>query len=389
MIRTHDTAAPGARKDPGPAGASPQGAGLSPLALEGVCARYGRLTAVADVSLDVAEGELLCLLGPSGSGKSTLLRLVAGLERPSGGRILLDGVEVSGSNRLVAAERRRVGMVFQDFALFPHLTIAANVAFGLRGRPRREVAQIVAATLTRLDLVHHAERYPHMLSGGERQRAALARALAPGPRILLMDEPFSSLDDRLRDRVRQETVDLLRETRTTSVVVTHEPEEAMRIADRIALLHGGRLVQCGRPADVYARPNTLFAARFFSDVNELAGTCREGRVETPLGSFAVPSGIDGARARVGVRPQHVRVSATPTGLSGHVVRSLFLGEVEQLAVAIAGLDTPLVIRTFGRTALDPGDSVFLDINPADVLVCPEERDALVSTASGAIECQES
>ena len=343
------------------------------VALEQLVMRYGRATALDAVSLAIGDGEIVCLLGPSGSGKSTLLRLVAGVERPSAGRVVLDGVEVAGPRVFVEPERRRVGMVFQDYALFPHLTIAANVAFGLRGRPRAEIDRLVAAMLERLDLSRHAASYPHTLSGGERQRVALARALVPAPRVLLMDEPFSSLDTRLRDRVRQQTIDLIRETGTTTLFVTHDPDEAMRIADRIALLQEGRLVQAGPPEEIYSRPATLFAARFFSDINELPGVCRNGRVETPLGSFAAPHLADRALARVCIRPQHLRLASGPTAIPARVVRTTFLGEIDHLALSVHGIDAPLTLRAFGRTRLEPEDQVYLDVHQDDVLVVAHER----------------
>jgi iron(III) transport system ATP-binding protein len=340
------------------------------VAVDQVSRRYGAVEALKDASLAVAEDEIVCLLGPSGSGKSTLLRLLAGIERPSSGRVLLDGREVAGPGRFVEPEQRRVGMVFQDYALFPHLTVAANVAFGLRGRGRADQETRVRALLQRVGLHAYASRYPHELSGGERQRVALARALAPGPRVLLMDEPFSSLDDRLRRRVRQETADLLREMRTTAVVVTHDPDEAMQIADRIALLHAGRLVQCDTPEALYARPATLFAARFFSALNELPGTCRRSGVETVFGRVAAPHLADGASAVVCVRPQHLRLVPAPAGVQARIVHATFLGEVEQLELAVAALEGPLTLRVFGRTRLAPGSIVHVDVHPPDVMVLP-------------------
>lgn len=346
----------------------PLAAAATRVALDRVGLRYGAIPALSAVSLDVAEGEIVGLLGPSGSGKSTLLRLVAGIERPSEGRVLIDGVEVAGPARFVEPEARRVGMVFQDYALFPHLTVAANVAFGLRGRPRAEVDRIVTGLLGRVGLARYASAHPHTLSGGERQRVALARALAPAPRVLLMDEPFSSLDGRLRDQVREETLDLLRETATTTIFVTHDPDEAMRAADRIALLHEGRLVQCGAAEELYTRPSTLFAARFFSDVNELDGTCRQGRVETPLGVFAAPALADGAPARVCIRPEHLRLASGPSGLAARVVRTAFLGEIDHLVLAVPGLDTRLTLRAFGRTGVEAEDVVYLDLPVRDGFV---------------------
>ena len=318
------------------------------LALQHVSATYGVVTALRDVSLSVTAGEVLCLVGPSGSGKSTLLRLVAGIEPLSAGRILIDGDEVAGSDRFVAPEQRAVGMVFQDFALFPHLTVAENVAFGLRGTRKRDGADIVARMLERVGLARYASAYPHTLSGGERQRVALARALAPSPRILLMDEPFSSLDSRLRDHVRQQTLDVLRETQTTTIVVTHDPDEALRIGDRIALLREGTLEQVGSPQDLYSRPKTLFAARFFSDVNELPG-------------------------HVFIRPEHLRIATAPTDVLARVVRSEFRGEIDHVVLSIDGVPRPVTLRAFGRTRLAPGDAIHLEVPAENVLVVSNQH----------------
>ncbi|HUE89204.1 MAG TPA: ABC transporter ATP-binding protein [Vicinamibacterales bacterium] len=342
------------------------------LAVDGVFVQYPSVAALRDVSLTVAPGEVVCLLGPSGSGKSTLLRLVAGVERPTSGRIAIDGVEVAGPRTFVAPEKRAVGMVFQDFALFPHLTVTENVAFGLKGVSKGASAKRVAAMLERVGLTRYARSYPHSLSGGERQRVALARALAPCPRILLMDEPFSSLDGRLRDHVRQETMDLLRETGTTTIVVTHEPDEALRIADRIALLREGTLEQVGSPQELYTKPATMFAARFFSDVNELPGTCRDGRIETPLGTFDAPLSSTMA-ARVCIRPEHLRIASGPTSVPARVVRSEFRGEIDHVVLTVAGISTPVTLRVFGRTSLVPGDAVHLEVPEENVLVVPYEH----------------
>jgi iron(III) transport system ATP-binding protein len=347
--------------------------GHTRVAVEHVSVRYGAIRALDDVSLDVAEGEIVCLLGPSGSGKSTLLRTIAGIDRPLSGRIAIDGREVAGPHRFVEPEHRCVGMVFQDYALFPHLTIEANVAFGLTGRPRADMRRVVGELLARLDLQRYAGSYPHMLSGGERQRVALARALAPEPRVLLMDEPFSGLDDRLRDRIRRQTVELLRDTGTTTIIVTHDPDEAMYVADRIALLHQGRLVQCGPPDQLYAHPATLFAARFFSDVNEIEGVCRSGRVETPVGIFPAPGRADNVPVAVCIRPQHVRLSsARSAGIPARVLATTFLGASDQLVLAVDGLETPVIARASGRTRLEPGDCVRVDLPVAEVMVLPRE-----------------
>ena len=342
------------------------------VAVEDVALRFGSCVALDAVSLEVETGEILCLLGPSGSGKSSLLRVVAGIERPSGGRVRIAGTDVTAPGVFVEPEQRRVGMVFQDFALFPHLTVAANVAFGLARRSRAEVDRTVGALLERLGLTRYATSYPHMLSGGERQRVALARALAPEPRVLLMDEPFSSLDDRLRDRVRQETIAVLRETGTTTIVVTHDPGEAMRIADRIALMRAGRLLQVGSAEDMYARPATAFAARFLSDVNEFAGACSRGLVDTALGRFPAPHMPDEAPVRVCIRPQHILIAAGSTGIRARVVASEFLGHTERVTLDVPGANAPVSLHRSGRVRLVAGDSVFLDVDASGVVVVPDD-----------------
>jgi iron(III) transport system ATP-binding protein len=343
------------------------------LLLDALTLRYGPKAALDGVSLSVAPGELVCLLGPSGSGKSTLLRLIAGVEHPSSGRVVVNGVDVAGPRTFIEPERRRVGMVFQDYALFPHLTVRANVAFGLVGWKRADAARAVDAMLERVDLTRDANSYPHMLSGGERQRVALARALAPNPQVLLMDEPFSSLDGRLRDQVRQQTIDLLRETGTTTILVTHDPREAVRVADRIALLRKGRLVQCGSPEELYTRPVTRFAASMFSEINELSGICRNGRIETPLGSFAAPHLAENTPCSACIRPQHVRIAGCPTGICAQVLRWEFLGETDHVVLSVPGLQTPLTVRTSSSARLSPGDAAYLEVHAHDVLVVSHDE----------------
>jgi iron(III) transport system ATP-binding protein len=340
------------------------------MAADNVGVTFGDVVALDSVSLEVQAGEVLCLLGPSGSGKSTFLRVVAGLQRPTRGRVRLAGAEVSGPRVFVEPERRRVGMVFQDYALFPHMTVAANVAFGVTREDRATSNDIVPRLLDRLDLSRHSRSYPHMLSGGERQRVALARALATAPRLLLMDEPFSSLDGRLRDRVRRETVELLKETGTTTIVVTHDSAEALRIADRIALFSGGRLLQCGSVEEVYARPTSAFAARLFSDVNELTGTCRGGRVQTALGSFAAPNLPEGAAALVCIRPHHVRICDGRAPIQGRVTATQFVGEAVDVSVEVNGVPAPIAMRVSAAVGVQPGTMIDLDVAPDTAVVVP-------------------
>ncbi|MEO0359777.1 MAG: ABC transporter ATP-binding protein, partial [Pseudomonadota bacterium] len=250
------------------------------LALEGISRVYDGRPVVDDVRLEVAAGEILCLLGPSGCGKSTTLRIAAGVERQSAGTVRLDGEVVSDEARHAPPEARSVGLMFQDFALFPHLDLVGNVAFGLKGS-REEKRRIALEYLAKVELGDFADKFPHMLSGGEQQRVALARALAPAPRVMLMDEPFSGLDNRLRDQVRDQALGVLRAERAAVLLVTHDPEEAMKMADRIALMRAGRIVQIGAPYNVYNRPTDRDAAAFFSDVNVIHGMVMNRQMVTP------------------------------------------------------------------------------------------------------------
>jgi len=352
--------------------ARPAGPSAAALSVEALRQVYGTQVALDGVSWQAEPGQAVCLLGHSGCGKTTLLRLVAGIEAPTAGRVLLDGEELSGPRRQVAPERRGIGLVFQDYALFPHLSVLANVMFGLRGGSPATRRAVALAALDRVGMQRHADGFPHTLSGGEQQRVALARALAPQPRVLLMDEPFSNLDRRLRDQVRDDTMDLLREAGTTTVIVTHEPEEALRIADRIVLLRQGRVEQTGAPEALYRHPASLFAARFFCDLNEIPGVCRAGQVETPLGRHAAPGLADGTAVRVCLRPQDIRLTAGAAAATGRLVDRVFLGEAEQLRVAVDGLAMPLRLRRPAAADLPPpGTAVGLAIAGDRVLVYPD------------------
>ena len=283
------------------------------VAFEGVDKAYGGVPAAIDLALEVQPGELVTLIGPSGCGKSTALRLIAGLERPDRGGIRIAGETVAGAGRFVPPERRRVGLVFQDHALFPHLTVARNVAFGLHGtaRPARDARVQEVLDLVRLG--HLAARYPHELSGGEQQRVALARALAPRPAVVLLDEPFSSLDENLRAQVRAELVGVLRETGTTAVFVTHDQTEALSIGDRVVVMRDGRIEQADTPAGVFERPATRFVASFMGDADFLRAhvhrallTCEIGVVSTVPGWSEAETDVD-----VVLRPHEVALTAEP------------------------------------------------------------------------------
>jgi iron(III) transport system ATP-binding protein len=338
------------------------------LTLEDLSRRYGEVLALDRVSLDIAPAEILCLLGPSGCGKSTLLRVAAGVERPSSGLILIDGQEVAGPNRFVPPEKRGIGLMFQDFALFPHLTILDNVAFGLKSLTRSEAKAEAQAALERVGLAHYAGEYPHILSGGEQQRVALARAIAPRPSVLLMDEPFSGLDSRLREKMREETLAILHETRATAIVVTHDAEEAMRMGDRVALMRKGRVLQTGKALDLYRAPKDILAARTFSDLNELAARIECGSAATPLGRFAANGVPDGAEAIVCVRQRGVRLLAPGEGVPARVLDARFLGDVALVEVAVQGLDAPLFARIRESDVPPQGAEVGVAIDSGAVLV---------------------
>ncbi|AXS40532.1 ABC transporter ATP-binding protein [Breoghania sp. L-A4] len=357
------------------------------LSFSGICHDYDGQPSVRDISIDVDPGEVLCLLGHSGCGKTTLLRIAAGVERQTSGLVMINGREVAGPNTFLAPERRGVGLMFQDYALFPHLTILQNVCFGLTGLPRAEAEREGLSALARVGLEAYAADYPHSLSGGEQQRVALARAIAPRPAVVLMDEPFSGLDRRLRDNVRDETLAVLRETRATCIVVTHDPEEAMRMGDRIALMRAGRLVQIGPADTLYDNPVDVFAARFFSELNEVSGVARGGRAETPVGIFDCEGVADGVDVDICLRPQGIEVmadsgaQADDAALQGRVTRTRFLGEVDLLDIAVSGLDLPLKARVRERGRFRVGDDVTLAFDPTDILVFPR-ADGLKPVAAG-------
>ncbi len=341
------------------------------LTVDGIRQTYGRVTALDGVSFDLAAGEILALVGHSGSGKSTLLRVAAGLERPASGRVFLDGTEVCGPGRFVPPERRGVGLMFQDYALFPHMTVLQNIAFGLSRLSRAEADRIARATLDSVGLGACADDYPHALSGGEQQRVALARALAPGPNVLLMDEPFSNLDRRTRDIVRDETIAVLRRNRATAILVTHDPEEAMRLADRIVLLRSGRVVQTGTSEELYRRPASLFVARFFSEFDEVEGVVKNGAADSALGRFAANGFADGAKATICVRPNAIRVGKRGSGVDARIVSRRFLGETDLLHITVDGVPRSLHARVPAGAAIAGDDAIGIEIAPDDVMVFPE------------------
>jgi len=283
------------------------------LEIKNLARAYDGRAVVDDVSLKIMPGQVTCLLGPSGCGKSTTLRMIAGVEMQDSGSIHVDGALICDTVFRIPPERREIGLMFQDFALFPHLSVADNVAFGLKAGTRAEKRARVAELLARVDMERFIDGFPHQLSGGEQQRVALARALAPRPRIMLMDEPFSGLDNRLRDGIRDETLSILKEEDTAVLLVTHEPDEAMRMADEIALMRNGKIVQQGAPYNVYTRPLDRASVAFFSDANVLRAKVSGALAMTPFGRFLAPGVPDGTAVDIVFRPQHVRIDFDRAG----------------------------------------------------------------------------
>ncbi len=350
---------------------------MDALVFEGVSHDYDGVPAVREVDLRLAQGEILCLLGPSGCGKTTVLRLAAGLEPLQAGRIVLNEHEVARPGRSLPPEARGVGLVFQDYALFPHLTVAGNVAFGLRALPQAKRRAIVAEMLERVGLADQAHRYPHLLSGGEQQRVALARALAPKPALLLLDEPFSGLDIRLRQEVRNQTLRVLADAGISTLLVTHDPEEAMYMADRIAVMRAGRIVQTGRPAEVYRAPASAFVAAFLGEVNWLHGTVRAGRVESPLGTLGADGIGDGTRVDVLIRPEALRIDgeagaqgAADGAVAAEVTAVRVLGYSSLLDLRLDGDGPAMRARLPGIAAPRPGSRVVLRLDHSQTFIFP-------------------
>jgi thiamine transport system ATP-binding protein len=298
------------------------------LHVEGLVVTYGDTVAVDGVDLDVGDGEVVALLGPSGCGKTSVLRAVAGLEPPAAGRLMLDGEDLAA----VPVHRRRLGLMFQDYALFPHRDVAANVAFGLRmrGDAPPAIESRVAEVLELVGLAGYGGRRVHQLSGGEQQRVALARALAPAPRLLMLDEPLGSLDRALRDRLVGELRQLFGALGVTAIYVTHDQAEAFTIADRVVVMRAGRVVQEGRPAEVWRRPADAFVARFLGFTNLVPVTVAAGRAGTPWGPIEVDGAGDGAGLLV-IRPDALKLGPGP--VRGTVTASAFQGDHFLVTVA--------------------------------------------------------
>ncbi len=320
---------------------------------------FSDLPVLDRVNVEVEAGRSLVLLGPSGCGKTTLLRIIAGLETPDEGTVAIDGEVLAGNGRLVPPEQRQIGMVFQDPALFPHLTVAGNVAFGLN---RADVASgRVEETLAMVGLAGFGDRRPETLSGGQAQRVALARALAPQPRVLLFDEPFSSLDSELRGEVRTEVAALLRQLGVTAVFVTHDQEEAFVLGDTVAVMREGRILQVGSPSDIYRCPASRWVAAFVGEANIIPGRSEANIVSTALGPIRATTSTTGL-VDVVVRPEHIKLS---DGYDATVLDVDFFGHDSSYRVKMRGVE--YTVRAVAAPDYRPGDTVDLEYCGPDVV----------------------
>lgn len=331
------------------------------VVLAGVMKSFGEVAVLTNFDLQVAAGEFHTVLGPSGSGKTTALRIIAGFESPQAGTVHVGGRQVAGPTRFVPPEDRRVGMVFQDFALFPHLTVGANIGYGVRSNSekRRRVAELLAM----VGMAGFERRFPHELSGGQQQRVALARALAPRPKVVLLDEPFSNLDASLRDRVRTDIKQILTEARTTVLFVTHDQEEALSLSDRVSVIREGKVIQTASPADLYRRPIDQWTASFLGEAQFLRGHARGGIVQTRYGSFS--TSLEGPVV-VMVRPERVFLRQ---GDDGIVIRRQYFGHDQLITIALAD-GAELSARVGPLPDLAIGERVGLEIEDAVVYPSP-------------------
>ncbi|TGQ51226.1 ABC transporter ATP-binding protein [Mesorhizobium sp. M1C.F.Ca.ET.193.01.1.1] len=347
------------------------------LSIQHVQKSFGAATVVQDFNLDVEPGEFVSFLGPSGCGKTTVLRMVAGFEEPSAGKIVVAGKDIT----RLKPNQRNVGMVFQAYALFPNLTVAQNIAFGLKvaGMPKADADRRVAEMLDIIKLPQMGDRYPYQLSGGQQQRIALARAIAPKPKLLLLDEPLSALDAKVRVSLREEIRSIQKKLGITTIFVTHDQEEALSISDRIAVMYGGKAEQVGTPFEIYNRPATKFVANFVGTLNVLEGTVTDagaGKVRVNSQEVALKGKLNGSKSgdtlSLALRPEAISLGRQPghdTSLSGEIAEVHFLGSVIRVRVGIGG--NTVSLDTFNNSATPPpavGEKADISFSSGDMLV---------------------
>ena len=363
---------------------------MTGLIIEDVSHAYDGVTVVDSVNLEIVEGEIQCLVGPSGCGKSTTLRVAAGLEPLQHGRVVIDDVLVASPERSLPPEERGIGLVFQDYALFPHLSVLGNVAFGLTNQPKSSRERLAKETLEQVRLAEQASAYPHTLSGGQQQRVALARALAPRPFVMLLDEPFSNLDFKLRRQVWEDTLGVLREVGTPTLLVTHDPHEAMKMADRVAVMEGGRILQVGTPGEIYRQPRTASIARFFGETTTFQSRVEHGSVATPFADIPVNGIEHGRNVEVVIRPEALHLNIGHFGheicefsawtVDASVVKSRHLGPYSLVHFTVGSSETVLVSRTPGVVTPSPGDQVRVHLDGSGAFIFPLESEPLAQSS---------
>lgn len=333
--------------------------------------RHKQTKTVNNISFEIKKGEIVCLLGPSGCGKTSTLRLIAGLETPSSGSIYIGEKCVSDNKIFIEPHKRGIGFLFQDFALFPHLTAQENIAWGLNGVEKRKKKIKIEELLKQTSLNEHKDKYPHELSGGEQQRVSLARALAPEPNLVLLDEPFSSLDTNLRQAIRDETIQILKEANTTAIVVTHDPEEAMQIADKIILMNKGEIQQEGTAQDIYDTPKNNFAASFMGHVNHINGLVTGNTIKTAVGEFSNRNFPNKSYIDLVIRPQHIEFSTTNKNKNATIDSIKFIGSKAHIRFNIKTKNNEyehMMAIISENPAFKEGDKIFFTVNEHKILM---------------------
>ena len=344
------------------------------LSLEDINHQYDSAFSVKNINIDVPEGKVVSLLGPSGCGKSTILRLVAGLEKPQSGSIRINGECVASDRHFTPPEARGVGFVFQDYALFPHMTVAQNIAYSLDGATHLSLSsgaksKRIQETLKQVYLTDCASAYPYMLSGGQQQRVALARAIAPEPKLILLDEPYAGLDSRLREEIRDDVLHMLKRVGATVLLVTHDSEEAMFMSDSIYVMKNGDIQQSGDPEDLYLRPQNAFVAEFFGEVNRIDGSVKDGKIDSPFGRFKVKDKVSQASLIIRNEAFSIGNKKTP---NAEVVATRMMGNdnLIHLSVPFGKKLLHLHARTSGKRPPRIGDKVTLSVDRSQVFVFP-------------------
>ncbi len=341
----------------------------STLSFENVDVVVSGKKILQNIDLNLKAGEVSCLLGSSGSGKSTILRAAAGIQKISSGMIKINNQIVSSDKFHLEPQKRGVGLMFQDFALFPHMTLLENIIFGLTKLKGKEKKHQALAALNRVGLIGRENDYPHMLSGGQQQRLALARTIAPRPGIIMLDEPFSGLDERMREIVRTETMAVLREINATTIIVTHHPEEAMLMGDKIILLDKGKIIQNDSAHNIYYHPKNIEVARFFSPLSEIDAIVNNGYVDTPLGKIKTPNKADGQKVIIALRPNDaIELYSKSPGIRGRLVSKKEALGVDIYEVQVANMEQLITVRQRSNPQLCVGCDVFLRLKLQHILV---------------------